>query len=142
VRIGLENRYHFVDFPLPEEMDWLLEGIDPYRVGFWYDAGHAFVMDRLGFIPHAAWFTRFGERLIGAHLHDVLGLEDHNVPGTGELDWAFVRRFLRQETALTLEIKPDASLPQILGGLQYLAGAGILPPAGSQERQPGPTILP
>jgi len=128
VRIGLENRYHFTDIPLPEELAWLLDGFDPDRVGFWYDAGHAFVMDRLGFIPHETWFTLLGDRIIGTHLHDVQGVDDHNVPGTGELDWEFVRRFLPDDIAVTLEIKPDATLSQIVDGMRHLTELGILPP--------------
>jgi sugar phosphate isomerase/epimerase len=127
VRIGLENRYHFFDITLPDEMSWLLDGFDPDRVGVWYDSGHAFVMDRLGFIPNKAWFTLFRDRIIGAHLHDVQGLDDHNVPGTGELDWEFVRGLVPPQAAITLEIKPGVSPEQIIHGMRHLTEVGILP---------------
>jgi len=41
IRLGIENRYHYLEIPLLDEMGRLLEAIGDERVGFWYDVGHA-----------------------------------------------------------------------------------------------------
>ncbi len=52
VKLGLENRYHYMDIPIIDEMEELLCLADPDRLGFIYDVGHAQALDRLGFFPH------------------------------------------------------------------------------------------
>ncbi len=87
VRLGLENRYHYFDIPTPDEMSALLAMAEPDRLGFIYDVGHAMAMDRLGFFPNEVWLKRFGRRIIGTHLHDVIGISDHQAPGLGDVDF-------------------------------------------------------
>ena len=53
--IGLENRYHFSEFPNPDEMAALIADYPPEVAGFWLDIGHAEVLERLGFIDHRRW---------------------------------------------------------------------------------------
>jgi len=120
IRLGLENRYHFSDFPGMGEMDALLDVFDEETVGFWYDSGHAHTLDRLGFYPHEAWLQRFGARLLGTHLHDVKGLDDHHAPGSGEVDWDMVASRLPVGIYRTLEVQNFNSLQQIKDGMQFL----------------------
>ena len=87
VKLGLENRYHFLDIPSIDEMDELLSLADPAHLGFIYDVGHAQALDRLGFYPHQEWLNQFSSRMFGTHLHDVIGLTDHYAPGLGEIDF-------------------------------------------------------
>ena len=97
IRLGLENRYHYMDIPTPDELEQLLELAGPDRLGFIYDVGHAQALDRLGFFPHEEWLKRFASRMIGAHLHDVIGVNDHHAPGLGEIDFASHRRLSAPE---------------------------------------------
>ena len=55
----------------------------PHRIGFLYDVGHAQTLDILGFYRHEDWLERFAPRIIGTHLHDVVGTTDHFAPGMG-----------------------------------------------------------
>ncbi len=130
IRLGLENRYHISDFPGLEEMRALLESLDAERVGFWFDVGHAFTLDRLGFFPFGAWPEQFGTRLIGAHLHDVRGLGDHYAPGLGEVDWGRVGAALPQNIFRTLEVHTINTPLQIADGVKLLTKSGCLPYAG------------
>lgn len=102
--IGLENRLEYHQIPLPAESIALMEGFAPDEVGHWHDTGHAEVLDRLGFLPHRAWFDELGDRLVGAHVHDVRGVVDHRAPGTAQLDWKMVAGGLASLDAITLEI--------------------------------------
>lgn len=142
VRLGLENRYHYLDIPLPDEMELYLEGVDPEIVGFWYDTGHAQTLDRLGFAPHESWLRRFAGRMIGVHLHDVRGIHDHLAAGLGEVDWAMVAAYLPPDALRTCEFHSTNTPEQVAAGLHFLAAAGCLaevpeaPPAAAQERHP------
>ena len=52
IRLGIENRYHYMEFPSPDELEILLGLAGPERIGFIYDVGHAETLDCLGFYPH------------------------------------------------------------------------------------------
>lgn len=126
VKLGLENRYHYLDIPSIDEMDELLRLADPNRLGFIYDVGHAQALDQLGFYPHEEWLTRFSSRMLGAHLHDVIGVVDHYAPGLGEIDFKFVRNFLPEDAFRTMEVLPGNTLAQVKYGLNLLEEAGCI----------------
>ena len=135
VRLGLENRYHCLDIPLPDEMEMFLQDVDPEWVGFWYDVGHAQTLDRLGFARHEEWFERFTGRLIGVHLHDVRGIHDHLAAGLGEVDWGMVAAHLPPDPIRTCEFHSSNSPAQAAAGLRFLAEQGCLGEA-AEERLP------
>ncbi|HEU5319198.1 MAG TPA: TIM barrel protein, partial [Methylomirabilota bacterium] len=62
VVIGLENRYHFHEFPNTDEMHELLSEYPPEVAGFWLDVGHAEVLDRLGLLPGKRWLNDLASR--------------------------------------------------------------------------------
>jgi HAD superfamily hydrolase (TIGR01549 family) len=128
VRLGLENRYHYFDIPTPEEMSALLELGEPDRIGFIYDVGHATVTDRLGFFPNEMWLKRFGARILGAHLHDVIGISDHLAPGLGDVDFQMVAGYLPREAFRTIEAMSFNTPEQVKAGLIKLVDAGCVYP--------------
>jgi sugar phosphate isomerase/epimerase len=126
IKLGLENRYHFMDIPSIDEMAGLLSLADPNNLGFVYDVGHAQALDRLGFYSHVEWLTRFSSRMIGCHLHDVIGLTDHYAPGRGEIDFKFISDFLPENAFRTFEMLPGNTLAQVRDGLQLLIKSGCI----------------
>jgi HAD superfamily hydrolase (TIGR01509 family) len=126
VRLGLENRYHYFDIPTPDEMSGLLELADPDKLGFIYDAGHAVVNDRLGFFPNGMWLKRFGGRMLGTHLHDVIGITDHHAPGLGDVDFRMMAGYLPRQAFRTLEVMSFNTPEQIMTGLSRLVDAGCV----------------
>lgn len=126
VRLGLENRYHYMDIPALDEMDVLLQLAGPEQLGFWYDVGHAQALDRLGFYAHDEWLERYAERMVGVHLHDVVGISDHRAPGTGEVDFAKLAAYLPANVIHTCEIRESTTPEQVKAGLQYLAKKGCV----------------
>ncbi len=126
VRLGLENRYHYVDIPGLDEMGVLLSLAGPDQLGFIYDVGHAQTLDRLGFYPHEDWLKRYASRMIGAHLHDVIGISDHHAPGLGEVDFDMVATYLPAGAFRTLEVDPDNTTDQVKAGLRFLVEHGCL----------------
>ncbi len=126
IRLGLENRYHYMDIPSIDEMAELLSLADANHLGFIYDVGHAQALDRLGFYPHDVWLTRFSSRIFGCHLHDVIGLTDHYAPGLGEIDFRLINNFLPNDAFRTFEMLPGNTLAQIRDGIKKLVEAGCI----------------
>ncbi len=126
VVLGLENRYHYMEIPSLDEMDLLLSLAEPERLGFWYDVGHAHALDCLGFYPHEAWLERYADRIVGVHLHDAVGINDHAAPGEGEVDFDRIAAYLPAGAIRTLELKASASPIQLKNALQFLITKGCL----------------
>ncbi|MBI5301721.1 MAG: sugar phosphate isomerase/epimerase [Chloroflexi bacterium] len=125
IKLGLENRYHYFEIPLPDELDSLLN-LGFKNVGFWYDVGHAETLHRLGFFPHAEWLRRFSVRIIGVHLHDVVGIDDHQAAGSGQIDWDMVARYVPANAHRTCEFQNFNSPAQVRAGVQWLVQKGLV----------------
>ncbi|TXT42646.1 MAG: xylose isomerase, partial [Spirochaetes bacterium] len=105
ILLGLENRYHFHEIPSPQELGRLLERDSTGALGFWYDCGHAEVMDRLGFFAHEEWLVLNSRRIIGTHFHDLRGVEDHQAAGSGDFDWSKIAGRIPEGALRTCEFQ-------------------------------------
>ena len=140
VKLGLENRFHYYEIPLPDELDRLLREFTGPVVP-WFDTGHAYVLEELGFVDHGEWLSGFGEQLIGVHLHDVrvvrerpdpsdhlvlgTGLQDHVAPSTGAVDFAEVLRCTPDQAIFACEFDWYHSPEEVKAGLVYLREVGF-----------------
>lgn len=126
LKIGLENRYRYYDIPIPGEMEKLLNLCEESWFGFQYDTGHAQTLSALGLCDHEDWLRWFGHRIVGTHLHDVKGITDHQQPGTGDVDFRMVARYLPVTACRTLEVEPGLSIEQLRQGMEFLVSAGCV----------------
>lgn len=124
--LGIENRYHYMEYPSPDELRTLLDLASPEQLGFIYDVGHAQTLDRLGFYPHEEWLKRFAPRMIGTHLHDVIGVTDHYAPGLGEVDFSMVAKYLPENAFRTCEFQTFNTPEQVKAGLRFLLEHGCI----------------
>ena len=127
VTIGLENRYHYHEYPDPDEMAVLLADYPPEVAGFWLDVGHGEVLDRLGFLPHTRWLDELAERCVGTHVHDVDGLADHRAPGFGTADWPHYALKLPPHIPRVNEINQRQDEERVGGAIAYLHKVGAIP---------------
>jgi len=125
IQLGLENRYYYFEIPSPDELCDLLE-LGFNNVGFWYDVGHAEALAQLGFIQHEEWLRRFAPRMIGVHLHDIVGIDDHRVAGAGQVDWEMVARYLPADALRTCEFQNNNSPEQVTAGVEWLIEKGCV----------------
>jgi sugar phosphate isomerase/epimerase len=125
VRLALENRFHYREIPLPDELEGLLDLGFGQTVGYWHDIGHAQVLQHLGFDPHEEWLRRFADRMLGVHLHDVVGVVDHLASGSGEVDWGMVRGYLPPGILRTCEFQPSNSPQEVAARRQWLVDNGL-----------------
>jgi len=124
--LGLETRFHPHEIPSMEEMAELLNEISGSPVGYWHDVGHAEVQQRLGFSLHEEWLSRFRDKIVGIHLHDVLGISDHQAPGTGDMNWEMVAKYLPPGIVKVCEIGEWNDEEQTQGVVKFLQRKGVL----------------
>ena len=81
VDIYLENVFDEV----PDHLLRLRAAVGSKRLGFCFDAGHAFLFSRL---PVQKWIHAFGPDLREMHIHDNRGLRDDHLPvGEGSINF-------------------------------------------------------
>lgn len=124
--LGLENRLHHQEIPLPHEALELLADYAPDQVGYWHDVGHAEVQWRLGFVEKRLWLDTLGARAIGAHLHDVEGIGDHRPPGQGDVEWDYIARGLPKHALRVFEISQHWPDEALAGAIAFLRERGVV----------------
>lgn len=124
VIMGAENREGVLELPLDTGFVKFLENFDEQpRLRYWHDTGHAEIKHLLGFIDHEEHLARMSSRLIGFHLHDVTNGKDHQVPGSGSVDFQMIKSFIRPEHTLVLEPSPKLTAEEISHSREYLIDA-------------------
>jgi len=117
---GIENRYHFHEIPDLEEIGLILQKFKGGRIRYWYDVGHAKVQENMGLRKQKDLLEAHSEEMIGIHLHDVRGLEDHFAPGQGEVDYTEIKHFLKPSIINILEVHPKVKRKALLEGIKFL----------------------
>ena len=126
VALGIENRLHHHEIPLPEEALTMLADYPPEQVGYWHDVGHAEVQARLGYVDKTAWLDALGPRALGCHLHDVDGIGDHRAPGRGDVEWDYLARGLPAAALRVFEIDQRQPDEAVAGAIAFLRERGVV----------------
>jgi sugar phosphate isomerase/epimerase len=126
IMLGLETRFHINEIPNMDEMTELLNEVSETLVGYWHDVGHAEVQQRLGFSLHEEWLSRFKDRIIGIHLHDIRGISDHHAPGKGNMNWEMVAKYLPPRIVKVCEIGEWNDEKRMRGVIEFLRKKAIL----------------
>lgn len=80
IRVGIENRPICTQIPDFREATYLLDELKGYPIYFWYDIGHGNVLDHLGMFDNKKELIKIKDRIIGMHIHDTIGVNDHLAP--------------------------------------------------------------
>jgi sugar phosphate isomerase/epimerase len=137
VRLGLENRYHPMEIPDKDDLEVIFRELRGAPLGYWHDSGHGASLEYLGFLSsQAGLLETFQDRILGLHLHDARGLNDHLAPGEGELDFAALAELVGSASHLVMEVHPPAEPDAVTSGRKVLekAGFGAVP---TEPRTPG-----
>jgi sugar phosphate isomerase/epimerase len=125
VKLGVENRYFFFEIPSFEEIPIILKQLPSPCLGYWHDCGHAAHLQNIGYFPGKNPLSQNRQRLIGIHLHDCIGVNDHLAPGYGEVDFVEVKKLLNEKVIKVLELGPWVSRQEVKKGIEYLSRIGI-----------------
>lgn len=110
IKIGLENRIYYPEIPQLEELGPLLNNRNVY---FWFDTGHAYIMQKLWSVPFIKYLRRYSQKIIGMHLHDIRLMRDHCAPGTGEFNFKILKPFISPQTIKVIEAHAPATPRQL-----------------------------
>lgn len=127
VVVGIENRYYYQEMPNKEEIGIILDQFRGGPIGYWHDTGHAAVFEALGILQHEELLKLYAPHLVGVHLHDAHGIDDHKPPGQGEINFEMVKGYLPEGAIKIMEIQPSARGHEITDGLEFLQEKGIRP---------------
>ena len=121
VKLGVENRRAVEELPLDSDIDMLMREFDRRGVGYWHDCGHAQIKENLGFIDHRTHLENLAPWLLGFHVHDVaFPGEDHCAPGTGTVDFAALKPYVKPDHIKVFELSPKVPAEAVRRGVDYL----------------------
>lgn len=121
IRLGIENREALEEIPFESDFMFFFKEFTSPSVVYWHDTGHAQIKENLGFIQQAFHLESLADRLAGFHLHDVRPpCRDHCPPGSGMVDFAALRPFVRPEHLKVFELSPVLTVEEVRAGVDHL----------------------
>lgn len=121
LKLGIENREALEEIPFDSDFDLFLREFNRPCIGYWHDCGHAQIKENLGFISHKLQLEYLSPRLIGFHIHDVaFPGRDHRPPGTGTVEFATLKPFVKPEHVKVFEFSPSLTVEEAQGGVAHI----------------------
>lgn len=120
IKLGIENRYYFREIPSLEELDLVFERFDNLPLFYWHDVGHAQLYENLGLQSHLDYLKRYSRKLLGIHLHDIKGADDHLAPLCGDFDFKKLLPFVKEDTLKVIEAHQPASQDELRSAAKFL----------------------
>jgi sugar phosphate isomerase/epimerase len=121
LKLGCENRQALEEIPLDGDFEFFFREFASPNLVYWHDTGHAQIKENLGFIHHALFLEPLAPRLAGFHVHDVqFPGRDHAAPGTGTIDFAALKPFVKPEHIKVFELSPLLAVGAVQRGIAHL----------------------
>jgi len=121
LKLGCENRQALEEIPLESDFKFFFREFENPSVAYWHDCGHAQIKENLGFIHHAMHLESLASRLAGFHVHDVqFPARDHCAPGTGVIDFAALKPFVKPQHIKVFELSPSLPVEAVKAGIAHL----------------------
>ena len=121
--LGIENRYHIHEIPDLDEIGLILQRFKGGNIRYWHDVGHSKVQENMGLNRQRDLLEAYSEEMIGIHLHDVRGVDDHLAPGQGEVDYDEIKPFMNPSIIKILEVNSKVKRNELLEGIRFVKKA-------------------
>ncbi len=132
VKLGIENRQALEELPIDSDLPFLFRELASPTFVYWHDTGHAQIKENLGFIHHAMHVESLRDHLFGIHIHDVqFPGGDHCAPGSGTLDFAALKPFIKPEHIKVFELGPSLKAEEVRHGVEHIKGIWGEDPPGT-----------
>jgi len=125
VFLAVENRCHLHEIPDLEEIGIILNEFRGGHIRYWHDVGHARAQENMGILRQKDLLEAYSEMLIGIHLHDVRGLDDHLAPGQGEINYEEIKPFVKSSHLKILEVDPEVERRDLTEGIRVIRDLGF-----------------
>ena len=121
LKLGCENREAVEEIPLENDFKLFFKEFTSPNICYWHDCGHAQIKENLGFIHHALHLESLAARLAGFHVHDVqFPARDHCAPGTGMIDFAALKPFVKPEHIKVFEFSSKMPVEAAREGIAHI----------------------
>jgi sugar phosphate isomerase/epimerase len=121
LKLGCENRQALEEIPLESDFEFFFREFNSPNLVYWHDTGHAQIKENLGFIHHALHLESLARRVAGFHVHDVqFPARDHAAPGTGMIDFAALKPFVKPQHIKVFELSPALPVEAVQRGIAHL----------------------
>ena len=121
LKLGCENRQALEEIPIESDFQFMLRELNSPSLVYWHDCGHAQIKANLGFIHHVLHLESLAPRLAGFHVHDVIyPAGDHAAPGTGTVDFASLKPFVKPEHIKVFELSPSLPVEAVKCGIAHV----------------------
>jgi sugar phosphate isomerase/epimerase len=121
LKLGCENREALEELPFEPDFKFLFTEFPSPALTYWHDTGHAQIKENLGFIQHTMHLEAQTSRLGGFHIHDVQSpARDHCPPGSGTVDFAALKPFVKSYHIKVFEFSPAMSIEDLHRGVAHV----------------------
>ncbi len=121
LKLGCENRQALEEIPLESDFASFFREFASPNVAYWHDVGHAQIKENLGLFRHVQHLESLAARLVGFHIHDVqFPARDHAAPGTGMIDYAALKPFVKPEHIKVFELNPGLPVEKVRSGVAHV----------------------
>ncbi len=121
LKLGIENRQALEEIPLEADFEFFFREFDSPNVVYWHDVGHGQIKENLGFLHPVQHLESLAGRLAGFHIHDVVfPAGDHAAPGTGTVDFAALKPFVKPGHIKVFELSPSLPVKAVQCGVTHV----------------------